>query len=275
MTLKTVNLGITAALLLLSAAAAAAAGAQATVNGHSLYYLIRGSGPPLLLLHGGGNNVLRSWTRQIADFSPTHEVIAPEQTGNGHTADVEGPFSYANMTEDTAALLQQLHLKAVDVIGWSDGGIIALMLAVRHPDLVRRVVATGANTDPSGLAGDGVGWLRMAPAASLMSSDILMDYDAVSPDGPAHALVVDEKLKQLWMTHPVPSELSMELLHTVRARVLVMAGDHDGISLEHTLQIYRALPHAELWILPNTGHDTFQSRPDWTDPYVLKFLGEP
>jgi len=272
MSIKTASLGITAALLALVPARASGEGHWATVNGHRMYYEIHGGGRPLLLLHGGGNNIVRSWERQIADFSPTREVITPEQSGNGHSPDVAGPFSYSQMTEDTAALLQQLDLEGVDVVGWSDGGIIALMLAIRHPGLVRRVVATGANTDPSGFAGNGVADLRASAAATMMGGDVLKDYDSFSPDGPGHAPVVEEKLKQLWLTRPVPSELSMELLRTIQARVLVMAGDHDAISLEHTLQIYRALPNAELWILPDTGHGTFLERPDWTDPLVLSFL---
>lgn len=272
MSIKTVSLGVAAALLALVPARGSDEGRWATVNGHRMYYEIHGSGRPLLLLHGGGNNIVRSWGRQIVDFSPTREVITPEQSGNGHSPDVAGAFSYSQMTEDTAMLLQQLGLKGVDVVGWSDGGIIALMLAIRHPELVRRVIATGANTDPSGFAGNGLADLRATPAATLMEGDVLRDYDSFSPDGPGNAPVVEEKLKQLWLTHPVTSELSMELLRRIKARVLVMAGDRDAISLEHTLQIYHALPNAELWILPDTGHGTFVDRPDWTDPFVLSFL---
>jgi pimeloyl-ACP methyl ester carboxylesterase len=260
------------ALMAVIPARADDAGHWTTVNGHRMYYEVYGKGRPMLLLHGGGNNIMRSWRRQIVDFAPTHEVIAPEQIGNGHTPDLPGPFSYARMTEDTAELLRQLHLKEVDVVGWSDGGIIALMLAIRYPDLIRRVVATGVNTDPGAFSSADLAGIRATPAADMVTGDVLKDYDSYSADGPGHALVVGEKLKQLWLTHPVPSELSMDLLHKVRARVLVMAGDHDAIPLEHVLQIYHALPNAELWILPDTGHGTFVERPDWTDPMVLSFL---
>jgi pimeloyl-ACP methyl ester carboxylesterase len=269
MRLKTMSAGMAAAFVALSTVRASDEGQWATVNGHRIYYEIHGSGRPVLLLHGGGNTIMGSWARQIADFSPTREVITPEQSGNGHSPDVDGPFSYSQMTEDTAALLQQLHLKQVDVVGWSDGGIIALMLAVRHPELVRRVVATGANTDPSGFTGNDPADIHAAPAPTVGNRD---GPAPVSADDSAHASSTDKKLKQLWATHPVPSELSMDLLRKIRARVLVMAGDHDAITLEHTLQIYHSLPNAELWILPDTGHGTFVDRPDWTDPVVLSFL---
>ncbi len=251
MTPRTMTLALAAALAGGAPARADDGAHWATVNGHRLYYEIHGHGSPVLLLHGGGNSVAGSWARQIVDFSPTHEVIAPEQVGNGHTPDIPGPATYGAMTEDTAALLQQLQLKHVDVVGWSDGGIIALMLAVRHPDLVRRVVATGANVDPSGLPGKD-----------------LADMRAAKPDPNPTA----EKLRQLWLNRPAPDELSFDLLKSIRAKVLIMAGDHDEITLEHTLRIYQAIPGAQLWILPNTGHGTFVDRPDWTDPVVLDFL---
>jgi pimeloyl-ACP methyl ester carboxylesterase len=265
-------LGIAAGLVACAPAQAAEEGRWATVNSHRIYYEIHGVGRPLLLLHGGANNIECSWHRQILDFSPTHEVIAVEQSGNGHSPDVAGPWTYSQMTEDTAALLRQLGLKDADVVGWSDGGNIALMLAIRYPELIRRVVATGANTTPAAFSAKDEEGLRETPASSMMGGDVLKYYDSFSVDGPGHAAIVGEKVKQLWLTRPDASELSMELLGKVRARVLVMGGDHDAVPLEHTLQIYHALPNAELWILPDTGHGTFIERPDWTDPYVLSFL---
>lgn len=244
---------LAAALALLAVPAAeagdAGAGHWATVNGHRLYYEVHGSGRPILLLHGGGNSIEGSWKRQIVDFSPTREVIAPEQVGNGHTPDLPGPYSYGRMTEDTAALLELLHLRDVDVVGWSDGGIIALMLALRHPELVRRIVATGANTTPD----------ELPPS---WKTDLLHDLK----DSPG------DKLKLLWLDFPRRDELSFALLKNIHAKVLVMGGDHDMIPLEHLVQIYHALPDAALWILPHTGHNTFGERPEWTDPFVLSFL---
>jgi pimeloyl-ACP methyl ester carboxylesterase len=272
MNIERLWLGITAVLLASIPAQAAEEGRWATVNGHRIYYEIHGAGRPLLLLHGGGNNIERSWHRQILDFSPSREVIAVEQSGNGHSPDVAGPYSYSQMTEDTAALLRQRGLENVDVVGWSDGGNVALMLAIRYPELIRRVVATGANTTPAAFSAKDQAGLRETPGSNMMGGDVLKDYKSFSADGPGHAAIVGEKVKQLWLTHPIPSELSMELLHTIRARVLVMGGDHDAIPLEHTLHIYHALPNAELWILPDTGHGTFVERPDWTDPFVLSFL---
>ncbi len=244
-------------------------GRWTSVNGHRIYYEVRGSGRPLLLLHGGGGDIQGAWSHQLDDFSRKHEVIAVEQSGHGHSPDVDGPMTYASFTEDTAALLVQLKLKDVDVVGWSDGAIEALMLAVRHPGLVRRVVATGANVDPSGVDNT---WLSHAKPEEVFDAKPGSYYALNSPDGLAHAKVVGAKLKELWLTRPTPDELTFEMLGRIRVPVLIMAGDHDEIFAEHTVKIFRAIPGAKLWILPDTVHDTFVSRPEWTNPYVLSFL---
>lgn len=249
-----------------------AEGLWASVNNHRIYYEIRGSGRPILLLHGGGNNIEDSWSKQLSDFSRSHTVIAVEQVGQGHSPDVAGPLTYAAMTEDTAALLLQIKVAPVDVVGWSDGGIEALMLAVRHPSLVRRIVATGANISPSGLPEADLENMRHPPPGSFKAADPGSYYAVHSPDGAEHAKVMGEKLNELWLTHPTEDELSFEMLHHIRAPVLVMSGDHDEIRLEHTLEIYRAIPGARLWVLPGTGHGTFLEHPEWTNPVVLAFL---
>jgi pimeloyl-ACP methyl ester carboxylesterase len=268
--------GLLACILSLAGATAALGsdepGNWATVNGHRIYYEVRGAGRPLVLLHGGGGDIPGAWSHQLGDFSRSHRVIAIEQAGHGHSPDVPGPMTYAGMTEDTAALLEQLGVKGADIVGWSDGGIEALMLAVRHPELVRRVVATGANVDPSGASEGTRDWVERTPPEGFMDAGKGSYYAAHSPDGPAHAVVVGAKLKELWLTRPKPDELTFEMLGRIRAPVLIMAGDHDAISLEHTLRIYQAIPGAKLWILPGTGHDTFVSRPEWTNPLVLAFL---
>jgi pimeloyl-ACP methyl ester carboxylesterase len=247
-------------------------GLWAVVNNHRIYYEIHGSGRPLLLLHGGGGNIREAWGRQIGDFSKNHRVIAPEQVGHGHSPDVPGPLTYASMTEDSAALLGQLGVAQADVVGWSDGGIEALMLAVRYPGLIRRVVATGANVDPSGLGENALEAMRRQPPDSFKAAEPGSYYAINSPDGPQHAKVMGAKLNELWLTRPAPDELSFEMLRKIRAPVLIMCGDRDEILLEHTIRIYRSIPGAELWVLPGTGHATFPEHPEWTNPLVLSFL---
>lgn len=256
-----------ALLLCMSTARAEAARLEShwlTVNGHAIHYVARGHGRPLLLLHGGGATPHDSFSKQMRAFAAEHRVIAPEQVGHGRTPDLPGPLSYTRMMEDTAALLAGLALAQVDVVGFSDGGIIALMLAAHHPELVRRVVVSGANMAPDGVE-DEVLANEQARLANPHAVDV----------GLHHELSFEDKLIRLWTQSPTDDELNPDLLARITQRVLVMSGDHDVIKMSHTFAIYDALPDARLWILPNTSHSTFSERPTWVNNEVLAFLQAP
>ncbi len=224
----------------------------ASIHGHRIYYAMRGNGPPLVLLHGGGDSGEHSFVRQLSIFSERHHIVAPDQVGQGRTPDVPGPLSYTGMMQDTAALLQKLKLAHVDVVGFSDGGILALMLAVRHPELVRRLVISGVNIAPEGLNPEDLEELRASQIPKPKT--------------------IDEKLAHLWATSPTETELNVGLLAKITQPVLVISGDRDAITLEHTLQIFHALPNAELCVLPGTDHATFSGRSDWLNPIISAFL---
>lgn len=248
------SLGCFAILLVHSAGAAAPPVAHhwAQINGHKLAYSVSGDGPTLVLLHGGGDSGEHSFERQLGVFAENYRIIAPDQVGQGRTPDVPGSLSYSGMMEDTAALLKMLKLEHVNVMGFSDGGILALMLAVHHPDLVRRLVISGANIAPEGLLEEDLEGLRAGETEKPTT--------------------IDEKLAHLWLTSPTVTELNVGLLAEITQPVLVISGDRDDIKLEHTLEIYRALPHAELCVLPNTDHATFSGRSDWLNPIIAHFL---
>jgi pimeloyl-ACP methyl ester carboxylesterase len=233
-------------------AGAITTGHWAQVHGHRMYYLVRGEGPTVVFLHGGGDSGEHSFEHQLDVFAKHHQIVAPDQVGQGRTPEVTGALSYSGMMQDTAALLRSLKLKHVDFIGFSDGGILALMLALRNPDLVRRVVISGVNVSPEGLNAEQLEGLRASQSSK--------------PE------TIDEKLAQLWLTSPTASELSLELLKNIRQPVLVVSGDRDAITLEHTLQIFHALPSAELCVLPGTDHGTFSARPEWLNPIIDEFL---
>jgi pimeloyl-ACP methyl ester carboxylesterase len=226
-----------------------------TINGHRIYYAMQGTGPTLVLLHGGGDSGEHSFARQLDIFSERYRIVAPDQIGQGRTPDVPGLLTYTAMMDDTAMLLQRLGLKHADVVGFSDGGIIGLMLAVRHPELVRRLVISGVNIAPEGLTPDGLEELR-----------------AMQIPRPR---TIDEKLAHLWRTSPTETELNLEMLARIAQPVLVISGDRDAITLEHTLQIFHALPQAELCVLPGTDHATFSGRSEWLNPIISAFLSRP
>lgn len=224
----------------------------AAIHGHKIYYATRGSGSTLVLLHGGGDSGEHSFARQLDVFSQRHRIVAPDQVGQGHTPEVPGPLTYTGMMDDTAALLRHLDLKHVDVVGFSDGGILALMLAVRHPELVRRLVISGVNVAPEGLNAE--------------------DLDELRATQSPHPKTMDEKLAHLWLTSPTEAELNLGVLAKIQQPVLVISGDRDAITLEHTLKIFHALPEAQLCILPGTDHATFSGRSEWLNPIINAFL---
>lgn len=225
----------------------------AKVDGIEMYYETHGAGTPLLMLHGGGGTV-EQFRKQVPFFARHYLVVTPEQVGHGHTKDRPGPLSYSQMTKDTAALMKTLGLHRADVVGWSDGGIIALMLAVHYPSLVRSVVASGANFSPGGVKAEANAGLNVVAPA------------------PGVELPFQQKLANLWLLSPTPNELSIDLLHRIRAPVLIISGDNDEIRLDHTIEMVRAIPNAELCILPGTGHNTFGERPRLMNSIIWDFL---
>jgi len=245
-----------------------ALGEYAEVHGIKMYYEIRGEGRPVVLLHGGTSTIQTSFAEQIPVLARSHRVIAIEQMGHGHTGDVAGrELSYEGMTEDTAALLVQLGISNADVVGWSDGGQLALRLAFTHPELVRRVVASGVGL---GATTPQMHQAMRALSADHWSTPVRDEYARVSPDGPQHWPVLFDKVRTMWAK---PSwGFSEQDLGKIKATVLIVAGDGDFTRVEETTRIYRMIPSARLAILPGTDHFTFQKRPGWLDPMILDFL---
>jgi pimeloyl-ACP methyl ester carboxylesterase len=270
-----------AAVLLVLANTAAAAANSVTqpgtgqlyhVNGIQMYVEMSGSGPPLLFLHGGLSDFDASFAAQKAYFATFRTVIGVDQRGHGHSPDTDQAFSYRQMADDTAALVQQLKVGRVDVIGHSDGGNVGLLLARYHPELVRRLVISGANSrgDYDGL----LAYLRFRfSSEERFAADVgareREQYARVSPDGEQHWPTMLAKTKALWATRVV---IDTGDLAAIQIPVLVMSGDHDVIPLEETLEIYRQLPHGQLCILPATGHSTMQERPDEFNRLTRQFL---
>jgi pimeloyl-ACP methyl ester carboxylesterase len=240
----------------------------ADVHGIKIYYEIHGEGRPVVLLHGGTGTIQSSFAEQIPVLARNHRVIAIEQMGHGHTGDIAGrELSYEGMTEDTAALLAKLGIQNADVVGWSDGGQLALRLAFTHPELVRRVVASGVGL---GAVTPQMQQAMRALSADRWSAQVRDEYARVSPDGPQHWPVFFDKIRTMWAK---PSwGFSEADLGKIKAAVLIVAGDRDFTRVEETTRIFRLIPGARLAILPGTDHFTFQKRPGWLNAMVLDFL---
>lgn len=248
------------------------------VNGSRLHVEREGSGPPLLFLHGGLQFFASDFAVERALFANSRTVVGIDQRGHGHSPDDPRPFSYQAMADDTAAVLRQLGLGKVDIVGNSDGGDVGLLLARDHPELVRRLVVTGANLR-SGVPADEAARRQTWSDAQISEQTKLLEaqpptrfrteYEAVSPDGPGHWQALLIKSYRLWMT---PVILEAVSLKRIDVPVLVIAGDHDFASIEETTEIFRGLPKAQLMIVPAAGHGTFRDRPALMTLAVREFL---
>jgi pimeloyl-ACP methyl ester carboxylesterase len=194
-----------------------------------------------------------SFKAPIPALAQNHHVIAIEQMGHGHTADVAGrELSYDGMAEDTYAFLIQQGIKSADLVGFSDGGQIALRLAFNHPEIVRRVIVSGVGLGPQSVDQQKA---MLALSADRLPKAFRDEYNRVSPDGAEHWPVMFEKVKAMWSK---PSwGISLPSLAMIKAPVLLVFGDHDFTSLEEIATIRHAIKGAQLCVLPGVGHGTF------------------
>jgi len=244
------------------------------VRGARLFVQTFGSGRPIVFLHGGLSHFDNTFARQRDEFARTHRVIGVDQRGHGHSPDTGKPFSYRDMAEDVAALIERLGVGPVDVVGHSDGGNVALLLAHAHPRLVRRIAVSGANMRA------GFPEAEIARRRALSEQEIAErlpavsreSYARVSPDGIAHWPVFAAKSWRLWLT---PVVIEAAEIAAIEAPVLVIAGDRDLAPIEETVALFRALRRGQLLVLPATGHDTFNERPEAVNAAVRAFLDRP
>ena len=244
-----------------------------TVRGTGIYHEVHGAGEPVLLLHGGFST-LETMRPQLEALSGEYAVHAPERPGHGRSPDRAGAFNYGESVADTIAYLDAVGVERAHIVGFSDGAIIGLLIALQHPGRIRSLVAISGNLDPSGFAFDDDGSEGEPDVSSETDREPDRDrerYGALSPDGPEHADVVVEKLMRLWTTEPsiAPADLARITVPT-----MIMAGDSDVIRLEHTALMARSIPGAQLCIVPNAGHDLLDTRGAFVTFAVTEFLSE-
>jgi pimeloyl-ACP methyl ester carboxylesterase len=220
-----------------------AAGHVAHVNGIDMYYETYGQGPPLLLIHGNGDSIA-AMAHQIPYFAKHYRVIAADSRGHGKSSLGTGKLTYVQMMEDYNSLLDELGVKNAFLIGWSDGGILTLLLAIHHPDKVGKAAVMGANLRPDADAVND--WV---PGLLQPFSDFV-DARIASHDTNEN-WALQRALLDLLQDQPHISDAE---LNTIKVPVLVMAGDKDIIRAEHTLEIFRNIPKAQMAILPGQTH---------------------
>ncbi|CDX11659.1 Alpha/beta hydrolase fold protein [Mesorhizobium sp. ORS 3324] len=236
----------------------------APVNGIQMYYAVFGKGDPVLLIHGGLGHA-DIWASQVATLSKTHEVIVADSRGHGRSTRTEEPYGYDLMASDYLALLDYLKIDKTALVGWSDGGIIGIDIALHHPERLTRLFAQAANVTTDGVD-PGVMTNRTFAAYIDRSG---RDYKKLSKTPDQYDAFVAQ-ISHMWESQPAWTK---EQLGKITTPTAIVAGDHDeAIKRAHTEYMASAIPGAKLIILPNASHFAMLQAPDEYSQAVLDFI---
>ena len=236
----------------------------APANGIAMYYAIYGRGPPILLIHGGLSNA-NVWSSEIPGLAARHEVIVADSRGHGRSTMTDARLTYSLMASDYLALLDHLGVNKVAVVGWSDGGVIGLDLAIHHPDRLTALYAQAANASPDGLTWTPTG----ADALRAPGGRNQAEYERLSPT-PDHFMAFRKAVFEMWASEP---HFTREQLASINVRTAIVIGDHDEmVRRHHTVYLARTIPGAQLIILPDVSHFALLQDPVTYVRTVLDFI---
>jgi pimeloyl-ACP methyl ester carboxylesterase len=242
------------------------ASGMAAVNGIEMYYAVYGAGEPVLLIHGGLNHA-DIWGGQVAALMKTRQVIVADTRGHGRSTRGEAPLGYGQLAADYLALLDRLGIEKTAVVGWSDGAIIGLELAVRHPERVTRVFLDAVNATADGIDLSGLG----KPTFASFEPSVVADWRRLSPT-PDGWEAFSREVVEMWKREPA---YSREELAGIAVPVAIVLGDHDEIIRpEHAAYLVRTIPGARGITLTDVSHFALFQDPAGYNRAVLEFLGD-
>jgi len=226
-------------------------GQYAVVNSLKIYYEIHGNGFPLVLIHGGGSTIMSTYGSILHELAKDHKVIAVELQAHGHTPDIDRPLSFEQDADDVASLLMQLNINKSDFMGFSNGGTTCLQIAIRHPELVNKLVLASATYKREGMQ---PGFWDGMKQASLenMPQPLKDEYLKANPDSAGLRKMFDRDVERMLSF----KDIADEKIRNIQAHALIINGDRDVVRTEHAFELSRTLPHAQLAILPG-GHGEY------------------
>ena len=257
-------------------------GGYAEVSGLNMYYEVHGTGQPLVLLHGAFSAIGTSFGNVLPELAKTQQVIAFEMQAHGRTADIDRPLSMEQMADDTAAALQQLGIENADFFGFSMGAGIALQVAIRHPEIVRKLVLASVTYKLDGVhPGLMEGLAEMKPEM-MFGSPWHEEYVRIAPRPEDFTSLFAKKTQMDREVRDLPAEA----VEAIEAPTLLIIGDSDIVRPEHAVEMFRllgggvmgdltGLPKSQLAILPGTTHTTLVERGDWLVSMITAFLDAP
>jgi pimeloyl-ACP methyl ester carboxylesterase len=239
---------------------------QLKANGIGIHYAVYGRGSPVILLHGGLANS-DYWGNQVRALAPYHRVIVMDSRGHGRSTRDARPYGYDLMADDVIALMDGLKVRKADIVGWSDGGIVGLDLAIRHPERVGKVFAFAANTKTEGVV-EGVEKNPTFAAYIARAGDEYRKYSGTPKE---YGAFVDQ-ISKMWANQPNWTDAQLK---SIKSPVLIVDGDHDeAIKRDHTEYMAATIPGAGLLILPNASHFAFLQDLGLFNFAILHFLGD-
>jgi pimeloyl-ACP methyl ester carboxylesterase len=239
----------------------------APVNGIQMYYAVYGEGDPILLIHGG-LAYADLWANQVAELAKTHKVVVADSRGHGRSTRTSEPFGYDLMASDYIALLDYLGIQKTALVGWSDGGIIGLDIAMSHPERLTKLFAQAANVTTDGVKSD----VLENPTFSRFVSESGEAYKRLSKT-PSEYEAFLTQISHMWETQPSWTAAQLAQIHVPTAIVL---GDHDeAIKRDHTDYMASAIPGAKLIILKDASHFAMLQDPEGYTKAILDFLNAP
>jgi pimeloyl-ACP methyl ester carboxylesterase len=255
----------------------------APVNGLEMYYEVHGAGQPLVLLHGAFSAIGTSFQHLLPDLAKTRQVIAFEMQAHGRTADIDRPLTLELMADDTAALLRFLGIERADLFGYSTGAAVALRVAIRHPDVVRKLVLASVTYTLSGVHPGLMEGLGEMTPEMMFGSPWHEEYMRIAPRPEDFSVLFDKKTQMDREIQDVPAET----IRAIEAPTLLIIGDSDLVRPEHAVEMFRllgggvfgdtpaGLPKSQLAILPGTSHVTLVERADLLLTIIPSFLDAP
>jgi len=236
----------------------------APINGVRIWYAVFGAGEPVLFLHGGLVNA-NYWGNQVPALAQHYKVIVMDSRGHGHSSRDSRPIGYGLMASDVLALLDYLHIAKTAIVGWSDGAIIGLDIAIDHPERLTKLFAFAANSDPSGVRND----VGKSPVFTAVVARAAREYATLSPT-PHDFKAFDAQIEHMWASEP---HITDAQLGGIRVPVWIVDGDHDeAIRRENTLYMADHIPNACLLIQPGVSHFSFMQDPEQFTNDVEHFL---
>ena len=221
------------------------------VNGLKMYYEIYGEGKPLVLIHGGGSTIQTTFGRVIPLLAKHRKLIAVELQAHGRTSDRDRELSFEQDTDDVATLLKNLNILKADFFGFSNGGTTALQIAIRHPELVDKLIAASAICKRNGVPSQFWGFMEQARLEN-MPEQLKEGYKKVASDTSGLQVMHDKDAKRMVDFKDIPNEK----IKSIKAPTFIIIGDKDVITPEHAIEMYQLIANSELAIIPG-GHGEY------------------